>query len=71
MPRPLGHFRLSVLSGVLALLAASRGLRGREDSDGFRVFRDEAANVVLVNSAVRVRRPAAQDASPVVSVVKF
>ena len=68
MPRPLGHFRLSVLSGVLALLAASRGLRGREDSDGFRVFRDEAANVVLVNAAVRVRRTAAQDASPVAKV---
>ena len=71
MPRPFSHFGLSVLSRVLALLSASRGLRGRKDSDGFGVLRHEAADVVLVDAAVRVRRSTAQDARPVVDVIKF
>ena len=60
MPRPLCHVRLSLVSGVESLLPAARPARRGQDADGLGVAGDEAADVVRVDAAVRVRGAAAE-----------
>ena len=65
MPRPLGHVRLALVSGVESLLPAARPARRGQDADGLGVAGDEAADVVRVDAAVRVRGAAAEKPSTV------
>ena len=61
MPRPLGHVRLALVARVEALLAAPGPARGGEDAHGLGVLGHEAAHIVVVDAAVAVGLPTAEN----------